>query len=43
MFQVQDLVCAAIGKVQADQQIILRSQDQSVLFWDFTQQPLTGL
>ena len=43
MFQVQDLVCAAIGEVQADQQIILRSQDQSVLFWDFTQQPLTGL
>ncbi|PZU98769.1 MAG: sll0787 family AIR synthase-like protein [Pseudanabaena sp.] len=43
MFHAQGLVCEAIGEVQADQQIILRSQEQSTIFWDFTQEPLMGL
>jgi AIR synthase-related protein len=41
-FAEQDLVCAVIGEVQASHQLILRSQSESVLFWDFDHDALTG-
>ncbi|NUN65243.1 sll0787 family AIR synthase-like protein [Pseudanabaena biceps] len=42
LFHAQDLACAAVGQVQKSPQVILRSQDQSHLFWDLSQQALTG-
>ena len=42
VFHQRDLVCEAIGEVQADPQLFLRSQDQSLLFWDLAAQELTG-
>ncbi|NMF59094.1 sll0787 family AIR synthase-like protein [Pseudanabaena yagii] len=41
-FEQQDLVCAVIGEVQANTQLILRSQGESCLFWDFKHEALTG-
>ncbi|MDX2239611.1 MAG: sll0787 family AIR synthase-like protein [Leptolyngbyaceae cyanobacterium bins.302] len=41
-FQQQGLVCEAIGKVQPTQELVLRSQDESAVFWDLAQQKLTG-
>jgi len=41
-FDRQGLVCAIVGKVQTKTQVILRSQSDSVLFWDFAQDALTG-
>ncbi|MEI6331824.1 MAG: sll0787 family AIR synthase-like protein [Pseudanabaena sp. ELA645] len=41
-FEQQDLVCAIVGEVQANTQLILRSQGESCLFWDFEREALTG-
>lgn len=41
-FQQQGLVCQAVGQVQPGHQLILTSQQDSILFWDLSQQPLTG-
>ena len=41
-FHQRNLVCEAIGEVQADPQLFLRSQDQSLMFWDLAEQELTG-
>jgi AIR synthase-related protein len=48
-FQQQGLVCEIVGAVQSTQQLVLRQQQfeetarsESVVFWDFTQQKLTG-
>ena len=41
-FHQRDLVCEAIGEVQTDPQLFLRSRDQSLLFWDLAVQELTG-
>ena len=41
-FQEQGLVCEVIGEVQPTQQLVLRSGQESVVFWDLAQQKLTG-
>ncbi|RZM76499.1 sll0787 family AIR synthase-like protein [Leptolyngbya iicbica] len=41
-FQAEGLVCDAIGQVTAGSQLVLRSHDESTVFWDFTQDALTG-
>lgn len=41
-FQQQDLVCEVVGEVQATQQLVLRSPQESIVFWDLAQQALTG-
>lgn len=41
-FQARDLVCEVIGEVQPTSQLILRSQAESVLFWDLSEESLTG-
>jgi AIR synthase-related protein len=42
LFHAQDLACAVVGEIQANTEVILRSQGESTLFWDFSQQSLTG-
>jgi uncharacterized protein len=42
-FQQQNLICAAIGEVEATSQLRLRSSETSQIFWDLSQQPLTGM
>lgn len=41
-FQQQDLVCEQIGTVKAGSKLVLRSQAESIDFWDLSQQKLTG-
>lgn len=41
-FHDRHLICESIGEIQATHQLILRSQTESVLFWDLSQQSLTG-
>lgn len=41
-FHRQGLVCEVIGEVRASHQLILQSQEESVLFWDLLKEPLTG-
>ncbi|MBD2461261.1 sll0787 family AIR synthase-like protein [Oscillatoria sp. FACHB-1407] len=41
-FRQRDLVCEVIGTVEPTHQLELRSHSESAVFWDFTQQPLTG-
>lgn len=41
-FHQQDLVCAVVGEVRSTRELILRSKGESVSFWDFSQQTLTG-
>lgn len=41
-FQQRNLVCEVIGEVQPTRQLLLQSQNQSTLFWDLSQQDLTG-
>jgi uncharacterized protein len=41
-FHQRDLVCEAVGIIQAKSQLVLKSQSETALFWDFTQQTLTG-
>jgi AIR synthase-related protein len=41
-FRQRDLVCEVIGSVEPTHQLVLRSHSESAVFWDFTQQPLTG-
>ncbi len=42
LFHAQDLACAVVGGIQSNSEVILRSQGESTLFWDFSQQSLTG-
>ncbi|MBD2175352.1 sll0787 family AIR synthase-like protein [Pseudanabaena sp. FACHB-1998] len=42
LFQSQDLACAVVGTIQTGTKIILKSQNESVVFWDFAQDLLTG-
>jgi uncharacterized protein len=42
-FQQQDLVCASIGEIQSHHRLILKSPTESVVFWDLSQEKLTGL
>ncbi len=41
-FREQHLVCEVVGEVQPTRQCVLRSGQESVVFWDFAQQQLTG-
>jgi hypothetical protein len=41
-FHQQSLVCEVVGEVQPTQQLVLRSGRESVVFWDLSQQTLTG-
>ncbi len=41
-FHRRQLVCEAIGEVQATHQLILQSQQESVVFWNLAEQALTG-
>lgn len=41
-FQDQGLVCERVGTVQPEPELVLRSSSESVVFWDFRQQSLTG-
>lgn len=41
-FQQQGLRCEQIGRMQAEPELLLRSASESLVFWDFRQQPLTG-
>jgi uncharacterized protein len=41
-FHQRDLVCEAVGTIQANPQLALKFQSQTTVFWDFAQQPLTG-
>ena len=41
-FEQQHLSCAVVGEVQAHHELILRSQTESIAFWNLAQQPLTG-
>lgn len=41
-FRQQNLVCEVVGEIQATQQLILRSHQESLVFWDFSQETLTG-
>ncbi len=41
-FHQRNLVCEAVGTMQAKPQMILKYQSENAVFWDFDQQPLTG-
>lgn len=42
LFRERHLVCEAIGEVQVTQQLVLQTQDESVMFWDLSKRALTG-
>lgn len=42
LFRAEGLVCEAIGQIQQEPQLILRSGQAAAVFWDFAQQSLTG-
>ncbi|WP_245939729.1 sll0787 family AIR synthase-like protein [Stenomitos frigidus] len=42
LFHQRDLICEAIGDVQATPQLILKHQEQTAVFWDLAEQSLTG-
>lgn len=42
LFEAEGLTCAAIGQVTAEHQLILQAGNESRLFWDFAEDPLTG-
>jgi uncharacterized protein len=42
MFSDRSITCSDIGEIQNHAQLILRSQGKSTIFWDFTQETLTG-
>ncbi len=41
-FRAQELVCEAIAHLQPSPQLLLRHKDEETLFWDLSEQPLTG-
>jgi len=41
-FHQQNLVCEVVGEIQANQQLIWQSHQESLVFWDFSQETLTG-
>ncbi|KAM3098918.1 sll0787 family AIR synthase-like protein [Phormidesmis sp. 146-35] len=41
-FRQQDLVCEVIGEIEPTHHLVLRSSNQSVLFWDLAKESLTG-
>jgi len=41
-FQQQRLVCEVVGEVEPTQQLVLRSSQESIVFWDLSQEKSTG-
>lgn len=41
-FHQQNLTCEVVGTVQAEPELVLKTISESIVFWDFRQQPLTG-
>jgi len=41
-FQKQNIVCAEIGEIQSNSQLVLTSHQESIVFWDLAKQSLTG-
>jgi AIR synthase-related protein len=41
-FSDRQLTCAVIGEIQTGSQLVLQQQSESAVFWDFTQERLTG-
>jgi uncharacterized protein len=42
MFSDRSITCSDIGEIQDYSQLILQCQGKSIIFWDFTQETLTG-
>jgi uncharacterized protein len=42
IFEDRQITCSDIGEICASLQLILHSQGESTLFWDFDREPLTG-
>ncbi len=42
LFLDRQITCADIGEIQDHSQLILQSEGESTIFWDFTQEQLTG-
>jgi uncharacterized protein len=42
IFEDRQITCSDIGEVIASPQLILQSQGESTIFWDFDREPLTG-
>ena len=42
LFHQRDLICEAIGEIQAMPQLILQNQEETTVFWDLSEQALTG-
>ena len=42
LFHQRNLICEAIGEVQATPQLVLKEQEQTSVFWDLSKQALTG-
>lgn len=41
-FKQQDLVCEVVGEVQPTRKLVLQLHQEHLIFWDFSQQKLTG-
>jgi uncharacterized protein len=41
-FRQRHLVCESVGTIHSEPNLVLSFLDQTEIFWDFTQQPLTG-
>ena len=41
-FHQQRLICEVVGEVQLTHELVLRSPKESAVFWDLSQQKLTG-
>lgn len=42
LFQASDLICEVVGEIQPTPQLVLQSQQESIVFWDLSMQKLTG-
>ncbi|PSF37100.1 sll0787 family AIR synthase-like protein [Aphanothece hegewaldii CCALA 016] len=42
LFHASNLVCEVVGEIQQTQQLILQSQQESIVFWDLQKEKLTG-
>ncbi|MBW4581469.1 MAG: sll0787 family AIR synthase-like protein [Tildeniella nuda ZEHNDER 1965/U140] len=42
LFHQRDLICEAIGDMQATPQLVLKDETEAVVFWDLSEQALTG-
>jgi AIR synthase-related protein len=42
LFQSSSLICEVVGEIQPTQQLVLQSQQESIVFWDLSEQKLTG-